>query len=96
MLFQVITFEKVKVTNNESDNTGQVSYLSFSNLHVSPISYLFVFAVVVRICSCISICFSTLASHMFSQSKSASAFKALSNAVGNIADFWSPFVMKGF
>ena len=84
------------MTNNESDNTGQVSYLSFSNLHVSTMSYLFVFAVVVRICSCISICFSTLASHMFSQSKSALAFKALSNAVGNIADFRSPFVMKGF
>ena len=29
MFFQVITFEKVKVTNNESDNTGQVRTLSY-------------------------------------------------------------------
>ena len=39
MLFQVITFEKVKVTNNESDNTGQVrkcnfhKFSSFSTFH---------------------------------------------------------------
>ena len=31
-VLQVISFEKVKVTNNESDNTGQVGILTPNNL----------------------------------------------------------------